>query len=646
MAINMSPGVYVKEKDLTDIVRGVDSSSAGIVGYSAKGSVDEIMLITNNQQFIAEYGEPDPTTGHFFHYAALEYLRTGNKLHCLRVANSPLYAGMDIVHLGSAQLNVGWTAGHSDSDFDLGTGIAEVQTLTPDAVATAGTFTLTYGADTTTALDFDATTTDIQNALNLLASVIAIGGITITGTTFDGGTAGLTATFATDADDVSMLVINITSLTGPSTVDVVEAVAGDDGGVAEVAFQVMSVNPGAWGNRVAITIEDIKDGTDEIVTDQYTFHIIVSWQDDDGNWAQVEDFTVSRKHKIDGFGRNMYIEDRVNGMSAYIRVADSEMGDTALPKEQTASLVALGGSDGSAISSSELVTGWGQYSNPEEIDVRMLIGGGETAVEVQLKMQEVAETRFDCVALLDVPYAEAQSVSDSVDWRNDTQQINSSYTVLDAPWPKKYDPYNDRLIEMPPSGFRAQAIAYTDLVAYPWNAAAGFTRGQLNVNSITPVYNESDRDTLSSNQINMFQDFGGEGNVIWHQLTQQKKASALCDLNVRRLLIQIEKSLSIALRRFVHENNNALTRFRCEAMLVEYLELLASQGAFQQEAGDDGFHVVCDTTNNTAAKIDRNILAVDVFVKPARVIYYVNLQVVVTKTGTSFEELIARGVTF
>jgi len=118
MAINMSPGVDVRERNLNDIVRGVASSSAGIVGYSAKGSVDDRILVTNNQEFVEQYGEPDLSTGHFFHYAALEYLRTGSALWCLRVANAPLYAGMDVTKFASEQVTAAWLVGHASQGFD------------------------------------------------------------------------------------------------------------------------------------------------------------------------------------------------------------------------------------------------------------------------------------------------------------------------------------------------------------------------------------------------------------------------------------------------------------------------------------------------------------------------------------------------
>jgi len=538
MSIFVSPGVYVREKDISDIVPNIASASAALVGYSAKGSTTDIMLITNSQQFIEEYGEPTP--GQYFHYTALAYLSRGNTLYCLRVANNALYGGVNIMKSDSSESNAGLTSGLSSAVF------------TPDS--------------------------------------------------------GM-------SDDV--------------------------------IFQILGANPGVWNNRIGIKIADVKDGSDPTPTEQYTFKIYVYYQNDDGNYELVESFKVSRKERKDGYGRNLYLEDRINGVSRYIVVVDNtNLSDTVLPKEQTTRLDFTGGSDGSEVTASQIVSGWNEFVNPAEIDIRMLLNGGETSTEVQNKMKEVAETRADCIAILDMPYDSLNSVVDMVNYRNNTLNINSSYCALYSPWLKVFDPYNDRLVEVPPSGYVGAQIAYNDYVAHPWDAPAGFNRGMLDVLGVTKVFTEGERDTLYQAQINPLQTFRGEGNVIWGQKTLQVKPSALDRVNVRRLLIVIEKAMSISLRSFLFEPNNELTRFRVEAMLNEYLGKLAAQGAFQTEGEDPGYHVVCDETNNTPAVIDANELHVDVFVKPVRTAEYIQLQTIVTPTGATFNELIARGVMF
>lgn len=542
MGIFLSPGVFVKEKDISDIVPRVASASAALVGYSTKGSVDDIILVTNDQQFISEYGEPDPSTGHYFHYAALAYLAKGNTLYCLRVMNGALYGGVNIVKSDSGDSNASFIVGRSSSALDIA--------------------------------------------------------------------------------------------------------SGDDD---EVLFQIMGANPGVWNNKIGIEVSNIKDGTAVDATDQYTFEIAVYYQNDDGIYEHVETWKVSRKErKLDGYGRDLYLEDKINGVSKYIIVADNTaLADTILPKEQDDRLDIASGSDGTT-DNLDMVSGWTNFENPDNIDVRLLINGGESVKDTQTEMLRIAEARADCMAILDMPYSALSSVSTMVSWRGgaETHNFNSNYCALYAPWGQVYDPHNDKLVYVPLSGHVAAQIAYNDYVANPWDAPAGLNRGRLDIIALSNVFTEGERNTLYQTQINPIQMFRGQGIVIWGQKTEQTKSSALSSINVRRLLIVIEKSIAISLRSFVFEPNSEITRFRIESMLKEYMDRLSAQGAFQTEGGDRGYHVLCDETNNTPASIDKGELNVDVFIKPIRAAEYIKLQAIITSSGASFEELIARGVMF
>jgi len=540
MTTMLSPGVYVNEKDISDIVPTVASASAAIVGYSTKGSTASITLMTSDKQFIEEYGEPDPASGHYFHYAALAYLAKGNTLYCLRIANGALYGGVNIMMSSSVLPNVALGVGKSTAVFSVASGLS-----------------------------------------------------------------------------------------------------------GDVLFQIIGKDPGVWDNKVGILIQNVKTGSDEVVVDQYTFEIVVYYQDSDGAYNQVEKFQVSRKNKVDGFGKDLYLEDRVNGVSQYIQVFDNTtLADTFLPKVQATRLDLGAGSDGSTPSAADFINGWDEFANPADIDVRILINGGETAVPVQNKMKTIAEARADCIAVLDIPWASVQTVTDMMTFRSTTQNFNSNYCALYTSWVQIYDSYNDKLIYVPPSGHVAAQMAYNDYVANPWDAPAGFSRGILDVISTSYIFTQGERDSLYPVQINPIQLFRGEGIVIWGQKTLQKKSSALSSVNVRRLLIVIEKAMAIALRTFLFESNDEVLRFRVTALLDEYLDRLSSQGAFQREGGDKGYHVLCSAANNTPATIDDNQLNVDVFIKPIRAAEYIKLQSVITTTGASFEELIAKGVMF
>lgn len=527
MGIYVSAGVYVKEKDISEIIPNLSTTTGGIVGYSVKGDTTQLRLITNTQQFVKEYGEPVP--GNYFHYSALAYLENGTKLYCKRVVNGALYGGVKIKDEGSGQSNAAISAG----------------AVTPDFVT----------------------------------------------------------------------------------------VSGEDN-----LFYVYGVNPGVWNNNIGIRITSI-DNT------EYTFNIEVYFTDSDGVTSKVETWTVSRQTKVDGYGKQLYLEDRINGFSDYIRVADDiTQGSTVMPKAQATTLAFGQGSDGSAATDANYVNGWDAFANPDDVDVRVLINAGQTGITVQQKMKTIVEDRKDCIALLDMPYAQLTSVASMVTWRETTQNFNSSYVALYSPWVKMYDPYNDKIIEVPPSGYVASQIAYNDYTSEVWYAPAGFNRGIMNVLGLTNVFTQGERDTLYEAGINPLQTFRGEGNVIWGQKTEQVKASALDRVNVRRLLITIEKAVSVSLRYFVFEPNSLVTRFRVVATIESYMDQLYAKGAFQSELGDKGYLVVCDETNNPPAVIDANELHVDIFIKPSRAAEFIQLQTIITTTGASFTELVARGV--
>lgn len=557
----LSPGVYTKERDLSTVVPAVSTSTGALVGYSPKGSLD-ITLITNQQQFIEEYGKPDITES-YFHYTALAFLEKGNRLYCRRVVgNNALYSGISIVD------NVTGTAHRAHA-------------------------------------------------------------------------------------------------VGQSTTDYY-----DESGYSDELFSIFAKNPGTWGDDISITISEVKqtldpdNGSNTLdTTEQYTFVINVYYTDSDGNTNKMESWKVSRKSKVDGYGKQLYLEDKINGYSQYIVVADSAQADTVLPLESTADSttydVALGGgADGDAVTASDIVgtsgnaTGWYGFENPDNIDIQIMIDAGHTPTidgvpanlaTIQTAMIAIAASRKDCIAVLSVPYAESLSVTNTIDYRNTTLNANSSYAALYAPWCRINDSYNDELVYVPASGYVAGHYAYTDSVRDVWWAPAGFDRGTLNILGLSYVYDEGERDTIYPAGINCLQTFRGYGHVIYGQKTLQKKSSALDRVNVRRLLVTIEKAVTLSLRSFLFEPNNDLTRFTVKAVLDEYLGRLSAEGAFQTEAGDDGYLVICDTTNNTAAVIDANELHVDMFIKPSRAEEFIQLQTIITKTGTSFTELVNRG---
>lgn len=101
-----------------------------------------------------------------------------------------------------------YTITWNETAVSIGAGIDEVQLILSNG--TGGTFTITYEAQTTAALDFDATTSEVQAALEALSN-IAPGDVEVTGSA---GAWQVKFTGTLGATNVSLLTLGLGSLTG------------------------------------------------------------------------------------------------------------------------------------------------------------------------------------------------------------------------------------------------------------------------------------------------------------------------------------------------------------------------------------------------------------------------------------------------
>ena len=63
MAFQVSPGVLVQEKDLTNIIPAVSTSIGAYAFNARRGPVSEVTLISSEQELVSVFGKPD--TGNF-----------------------------------------------------------------------------------------------------------------------------------------------------------------------------------------------------------------------------------------------------------------------------------------------------------------------------------------------------------------------------------------------------------------------------------------------------------------------------------------------------------------------------------------------------------------------------------------------------
>jgi hypothetical protein len=208
---------------------------------------------------------------------------------------------------------------------------------------------------------------------------------------------------------------------------------------------------------------------------------------------------------------------------------------------------------------------------------------------------------------------------------------NTSYGAMYYPWCQIPDPDLGRNVWVPPSAVISGVYSFNDLVAHPWYAPAGLSRGGLDtVIQTERTMTQNDRDNLYIKSVNPIASFPREGIKVWGQKTLQKKQSALDRINVRRLLIDAKRFVALATKILVFENNTVETRARFVEIVDPYLRRVqAQQGLYD-------YRMIIDESNNTPDVIDRNEMRAQIYLKPAKTVEYLIVDFVVLPTGALF----------
>tara|TARA_B100001057_G_scaffold411155_1_gene426613 strand:+ start:3163 stop:6390 length:3228 start_codon:yes stop_codon:yes gene_type:complete len=198
---------------------------------------------------------------------------------------------------------------------------------------------------------------------------------------------------------------------------------------------------------------------------------------------------------------------------------------------------------------------------------------------------------------------------------------------------------NGNTIVVPPSHAMLRTIARSDDISFPWFAPAGTRRGLVDniasigyINSTTGTFvtdniRESVRDTLYTNRVNPIAFFAGSGILNYGNKTRAASTSALDRINISRLTGYLRRQLQTIATGFVFEPNDKITRDELKQQIEQTLnDLVAKRGVFD-------YLVVCDDTNNTSDRIDRNELYVDVAIEPVKSAEFIFIPIRLKNTG-------------
>ena len=215
--------------------------------------------------------------------------------------------------------------------------------------------------------------------------------------------------------------------------------------------------------------------------------------------------------------------------------------------------------------------------------------------------------------------------------------VANTYVGLYYPWGLATNVDGNEVV-VPPSHIALRTYAFNDSVAFPWFAPAGFNRGLVtNASSVgfinsegeyqAVILNQGQRDVLYTNNLNPIAFIPNRGLVVFGQKTLHPVDSALDRVNVARLINYLRFNFDLIAKPFLFEPNDKQTRDQVQSVFERFIGNLVSLRAIFD------FAVVCDETNNTPTRIDRNELWIDVAVQPVKAIEFIYIPIRIRNTG-------------
>jgi phage tail sheath protein FI len=278
-------------------------------------------------------------------------------------------------------------------------------------------------------------------------------------------------------------------------------------------------------------------------------------------------------------------------------------------------------------------------ANPDEVDFNLIAMPGITSSaggSLTQRLLDMCSTRADAFGIIDIADTTATGAGlalSVVNAQTEAAKYTSNYGATYYPWVRINDIDNDKLVWVPPSVAVMGAFAFNDRVAQPWFAPAGFNRGGLDeVLEVRRRLTQGQRDDLYTNNVNPIATFPGQGIVVFGQKTLQVKQSVLDRINVRRMMIEVRKTIAGFSRLFIFEPNSVATRERLLTQVNDYLS------SVQAANGVNEFRAVLDETTTTPDLIDRNIIKGKIFLKPTTAAEIVIFDFTVTPNGAAFSE--------
>jgi hypothetical protein len=576
MAFQISPGVNVSEVDLTTVVPSVLTTAGAFAGAFQWGPVNKITQVPSEITLAKTFGNPDSNTYQSF-FTAASFLAYGNNLQLVRSANNTAYN-------------------------------ASQNTLSFIQVQNSDIYQSQYLQNSNNGNAYGAVVARYPGAL----------GNSLTISILDAGLANTFSTWNVNGVGVSSY---FTSAPGTSAQAAAAGASNDE--IHMVVVDTGGLFTGAK-NTVLEVFPFMSKGSDA--------------KDPLGNSNYYKNYIYNNSQYIYVMDPPQYANTVSTWGKALANTSYATLGNNAQTGPNYATLV--NGGDAQP-SDADLINAFGLFTNKDAINIDLVMTGAADTTVQQYVIDNIANYRADCVAFISPPSSAVinqpgSEAANITTWTNSLAR-STSYAFADSGWKYMFDKYNNVYRWVPLNGDMAGLCVNTDSVRDPWFSPAGFNRGSLkNVVKLAWNPNKTYRDTIYSLGVNPVVTFPSNGTVLYGDKTLQAKPSAFDRINVRRLFLVLEKTISTAAKYSLFEFNDAFTQAQFVALVSPFLRDV------QGRRGIQDFKVVCDSTNNTPQVVNGNQFVGDIYIKPARSINFIQLNFVAVRTGVDFTTVVGQ----
>src|SRR5690606_26718048 len=384
-------------------------------------------------------------------------------------------------------------------------------------------------------------------------------------------------------------------------------------------------SPGEWAN--GYTVKSNPNAVDTLLTG-------VSLLDSSGALVEI----------LFGLDTSNFVDEYTANSSFLVPTVNSARLGPAI----TATGLMVGGTNGtSGITEADIIgtgsDGLQTFKSVDEITIDVLLIPGYSTQNIGDALINMAEsTRGDCMCIVDPPdHPTVSSVQEVLDWHNGTggfgrtTALNSSYGATYWPWVQIFDPFNNKNRFTAPSGHAGSVWAQSTNATQVWFAPAGLRRGKVKgANDLRFNPDQGERNALqgSGANVNPIVKFIKEGIHVFGQKTLQRATTALDRVNVRRMLLFVERAILAASKLLVFEPGDEVTDREFIRLVTPLLEFV------RDNRGLRDFLVVAASTDFIR---EQNKAVFKIFIKPTKSAEVIEVQFILTSQTANFEELLA-----